>query len=260
MSYVKLKNIQVGFDANANNNFTWYQPATPDGSVRLGLGNWGTIIQDVLTVNNQGFVKPKYLQLENGLAGSSVAGGLEYDGGAFYGSAVAGQRALVPSEYYYRNNATATIANIAGLSAWLGVGVTLQAGKTYHFVGAFRMSRAAGAVSHTVTLGFGGTATLSDISYIAQSSTTTGDVIGAVSTKQIASAAATPVTAASTVATENNVISIEGTVRVNAGGTFIPQAGFSAAPGGAATVAIGAWFSIKAVGDAAANINIGNWA
>lgn len=39
MSTVKSKKLQVGTDATATNNFTIYQPSTPDGTLRIGVGN-----------------------------------------------------------------------------------------------------------------------------------------------------------------------------------------------------------------------------
>jgi hypothetical protein len=39
MSTVKSKKLQVGTDATSSNNFTIYQPATPDGTLRVGVGN-----------------------------------------------------------------------------------------------------------------------------------------------------------------------------------------------------------------------------
>jgi len=39
MSTVKSKKRQVGTDATSSNNFTIYQPATPDGTLRIGVGN-----------------------------------------------------------------------------------------------------------------------------------------------------------------------------------------------------------------------------
>ena len=39
MSTVKSKKLQVGTDASASNNFTIYQPGTPDGTLRIGVGN-----------------------------------------------------------------------------------------------------------------------------------------------------------------------------------------------------------------------------
>ena len=39
MSTVKSKKLQVGTDATSSNNFTIYQPATPDGTLRIGVDN-----------------------------------------------------------------------------------------------------------------------------------------------------------------------------------------------------------------------------
>ena len=42
MSTLKTNNVQVGQSVTATNNFTLYQPASPDGTVRLGNGNSGS--------------------------------------------------------------------------------------------------------------------------------------------------------------------------------------------------------------------------
>jgi len=39
MSTIKSKKLQVGTDATSSNNFTIYQPSTPDGTLRIGVGN-----------------------------------------------------------------------------------------------------------------------------------------------------------------------------------------------------------------------------
>jgi len=54
MSTINSKNVQVGTSGVANQNFTLYQPATPDGTVRLGVGNSGATTGDVVTVNSSG--------------------------------------------------------------------------------------------------------------------------------------------------------------------------------------------------------------
>jgi len=54
MSTVIAKNIQIGTSGTAAQNFTWYQPATPDGTVRLGVGNSGGTTGDVIAVNSSG--------------------------------------------------------------------------------------------------------------------------------------------------------------------------------------------------------------
>lgn len=113
--------------------------------------------------------------------------------------------------------------------------ITLAASTTYQFEMQLIMTRAAGTTSHTIATLFGGTATLTSIAYQVSATSSTGNVLSAPSSIYATAATATTVTAASTSATENNIIFISGVVRVNAAGTFIPQIQFSAAPGGAPT-------------------------
>lgn len=56
MSTVIAKNIQIGTSGTASNNFTWYQPASPDGTVRLGVGNTGATTLDAITATSAGNV------------------------------------------------------------------------------------------------------------------------------------------------------------------------------------------------------------
>ena len=53
MSTVKTNNVQVGQSLTATNNFTLYQPSTPDGTVRLGNGNSGSVT-DVASFTSAG--------------------------------------------------------------------------------------------------------------------------------------------------------------------------------------------------------------
>jgi hypothetical protein len=161
------------------------------------------------------------------------------------------------------NTATVTITDTtATLQNWLGtVNLSVAASTAYRFKGFFRMSRAAGTTSHTVNLGFGGTATLTAINYFSSATTTAGgNVLANAQMLSIATASSTAVTAASIIATENNVVFMEGIVQINAAGTFIPQVAFSAAPGGAGTIAVGAYFEMTPIGTNSATINIGDWA
>jgi len=61
MSTVKSKKLQVGIDASASNNFTLYQPATPDGTLRIGIGNADSPTE-VAQFNANGF-KPATLPI-----------------------------------------------------------------------------------------------------------------------------------------------------------------------------------------------------
>ena len=57
MSTLKTNNVQVGQSVTATNNFTLYQPASPDGTVRLGVGNSGATTADVLIGTNAGLLQ-----------------------------------------------------------------------------------------------------------------------------------------------------------------------------------------------------------
>ena len=76
MSTVKSKNLQVGTDATASNNFTIYQPSTPDGTLRIGVGNADSPTE-VGRFNSNGYVAtnaPAFLAYQNSAQtiGSSV--------------------------------------------------------------------------------------------------------------------------------------------------------------------------------------------
>ena len=53
MSVIKSNALQIGQSVTATNNFTWYQPASPDGTVRLGNGNSGSVT-DLVTLTSAG--------------------------------------------------------------------------------------------------------------------------------------------------------------------------------------------------------------
>ena len=82
MSTLKTNNVQVGQSATATNNFTLYQPAIPDGTVRLGVGNSGATTADVITATSAGAVT-----LAGALSGTtgSFSGNMSFNSG--YGSA-----------------------------------------------------------------------------------------------------------------------------------------------------------------------------
>ncbi len=57
MSTLKTNNVQVGQSVTATNNFTLYQPPTPDGTVRIGVGNSGATTSDVVVIGSSGITK-----------------------------------------------------------------------------------------------------------------------------------------------------------------------------------------------------------
>lgn len=58
MSTVKTNNVQIGQSVTATNNGTWYQPVTPDGTIRYGIGNAGATTTDIVTLSSSGLSTP----------------------------------------------------------------------------------------------------------------------------------------------------------------------------------------------------------
>jgi len=126
--------------------------------------------------------------------------------------------------------------------------VTVAASTTYLFEGLLHLVRTAGVTSHTTSLLFGGTATLTSLRY--EAFVKSGDLASnaACNASMIAVATAFVVKSASVSASENVCIYVRGTIRINAGGTLIPQFQYSAAPGGAPTVQANSFFYLNKLG------------
>lgn len=155
-------------------------------------------------------------------------------------------------------NASGTDVNTA--QPWFpsAGGVAVSSSTTYFFEGYLRTSRSAGTTSHTTSLLFGGTATLTGIAY--RINVNTGDTVANAAQNHVAAevATATVVKAASTSATEQISIFVTGVVRVNAGGTLIPQFQYSAAPGGAPSILANSYFLLQPIGSSSVT-SLGTW-
>lgn len=144
-------------------------------------------------------------------------------------------------------SADATGTNVSTAQPWFPStgSATLLAATSYYFTGVLNLTRSAGTTSHTTGLLFGGTATLNSIAWVSHVNTgETAATLPSSITRSIV-ATNTAVKAASTTATEEISILLHGHVRINAGGTFIPQFIYSAAPGGAPTVRSNSYFFIE---------------
>lgn len=196
--------------------------------------------------------------------GTAVAGAFDYDGKVFYATPQGTQRGVVPGAQFFRLDSGLAGANVNTAQNIFGVGVTLSASTVYAFDAVVALSKSAGTTSHTISVGFGGGATINNISYgiIEKSNTTSFTNLAITDTVQafIQTASATAMSGAQTSATVFYLMNIKGTVSVNAGGTFIPQYTLSAAPGGAYTTAAGSYFLIYPIGASGANVNVGTWA
>lgn len=204
------------------------------------------------------------LSFQSGVALTTPeVGAVEYDGKVLY--TTPGGRGVSPSMMLYRLNSGLAGSNVNTAQSLLGVGVTLAASTVYAFDSYYVLQKTAGTTSHTIGIGFGGSATLNNLNYgslwtrensaATSSSMVTFSAFHAFST----SAANLVLTTAITSAAQTFVNRIAGTVSINAGGTFIPQYTLSSAPGGAYTTVAGSYFAIWPIGAAGTNTSVGPW-
>ena len=157
-------------------------------------------------------------------------------------------------------DADAAGQNIATAQQWfptLGA-IAVEANTTYEMDGQLVTTRTAGVTSHTTGLIFAGTGTLIGIQYEVQVNSGDDESVIAQNRTISRTAANTTVKGASTSATESVSIFLEGIVRINAAGTFIPQFIYSATPGGAPTIRANSYFQLRKRGSGTLTA-IGTW-
>lgn len=125
---------------------------------------------------------------------------------------------------------------------------TVDGNTTYLFEG--RLFLANGTTTHTTGVSFGGTATITSIDYAAELWSAALNAIATAQSNKFCSAANNQVLNATSALASTSIL-IKGIVRINAGGTFIPQFAFSAAPGPGNSVKRGTSFVLAPVGDGA---------
>jgi len=199
------------------------------------------------------------------LLGTTPAiGSVEFDGKAFYATAQGTQRGIIPVAQFFRLESNLAGANVSTVQSVFGVSVTLSTSTIYAFEAVYYFNKTAGTTSHTLGIGFGGTATLNSVLYggIAFDGSTVLPTRASSGTSQVASASAANlvVTGANATAAVTAFISIKGIVSINGGGTFTPQYTLSAAPGGAYSTMANSYFLIYPIGASGANISVGAWA
>jgi hypothetical protein len=122
--------------------------------------------------------------------------------------------------------------------------VTVQASTTYNFEGLLML--ATGATTHTTGTLFAGTATLTSIDYHARIHSNANLTI-ATTLSVIRVSVATVIVLNATSTAVETIIFLDGVVKINGAGTFIPQFQFSANPTGTITVRRGSYFLLQAM-------------
>jgi len=201
--------------------------------------------------------------LSSSVLSSAVTGELEYDGKVPYFTPQGLERGVVPGMQYYRLNSALVGANSTAAQSILGAGVTLSSSTVYFFECIFATSKSAGTTSHNFQLVFGGTATVNNAAFVFTRAASLTSFTDVSSYQQlggyIQTTSNTTLLSGSTQATVFSTYTLRGTVSINAGGTFIPQYQLSAAPGGAYTVASGAYFLIYPISTSGSNTSVGTW-
>lgn len=201
------------------------------------------------------------------LAATPAAGQVEYNGTIQTFTPLGTQRGVIPAEQFFSLNTALVGANATGAQNIFGVGVTLSASTIYEFELNFVLAKTAGTTSHTVSFGFGGTATINNIYYVAGAGQNSSAVLPIAPATGLTtqfgvtnSTAVIALTTAITSAASNAGGIIKGLVSINAGGTFTPQYTLSAAPAGAYSTLVGSYMKIKPIGVAGSNVSVGTWA
>jgi hypothetical protein len=193
---------------------------------------------------------------------TAEAGVVEFDGDVFYSTPKNSSRGVSPSEYFIALTSNYTAVNNA-LSQKVfnnppNGTITLAGSTSYMFEGQYNIS-STGVNPATLGTSFGGTATVTSISYTAVTTkAAVGVNVQATFSSFVTTAANTTVTISNS--TNNVTVIIHGIVRINSGGggTFIPQFQFSTAPGNDPTIALNSYFKIYPVGTNTVN-SVGNW-
>lgn len=247
-----LKGNGSGGFSNAASG-TDYAPATSGTSVLKGNGSGGFSNAAAGTDYAAATTGTSAQLLANsgsgGFSNVTVGSGLLYSAGTL--TATGTSSGLL----FYRLESGLAGANSTAVQQFLGVGVTLTSSTIYQFEALFLIVKTAGTTGHTVSIGFGGTATLNNIAYqVAWNATTSYAYATGGGNSAYTTAALSVATSSRTAANEYSFFRIMGSVSINAGGTFIPQYQLSAAPGGAYTSQPGSFMALLPVS------NTGTWA
>jgi hypothetical protein len=192
------------------------------------------------------------------------AGAFEYDGVAFYGTPNASNRGVLNTSHFmalavdYIGSDSTSAQKVFNLGTGSAGAITLPGSTSYFMEATYYITRGVGSNSHTLSTLFALSSALTGITYTADTTSTTGNTLGAVSRIYGTAATAVAVTGASTSSTENITVMIRGIVRTNASTTFTPQIQYSSAPGGAPTFLAGSYIRLTPIGNNSVTY-VGNW-
>ena len=170
MSILKTKYIQIGNDLVANNNFTLYQPALPDGTMRIGYGNPDGLITDVMSIANTGVISVGSGIFE--ITGNTVFSSLRTTGNTTLGNSSDDVLTVNGGSLVFANNVTisgnTTFSNTVTISANTSVtnlsssGVVSGTGFSTYLASPPAIGGSSPAAGNFTSLGATGNVTLGD--------------------------------------------------------------------------------------------------
>jgi hypothetical protein len=236
---------------------------TADALPSLTVTGLSTLTGGALLGANSATVTPIEFQA-GALNTTSVAGGLEYDGKAFYGDVAASQRGLIPTEaFIYVQAAITLLSQTAAQAAFIGTGGVLTNGEitlpvgTYEFVAEFNISGMS-----TTSGGFGfalGTANSAVIGAQSWSAYANKATLATPAAPQFSWNTTANIELATASTATVGFARIEGTFTVTTAGSIIPELSFTTITGAPTPiVGVGSYFKIWPLGTATVS-SVGNW-
>ena len=196
------------------------------------------------------------MRFRNGVLVSTILeGDVEFTNNVFYVSPYNNARAFLMANFLRISTANVAYTNDTAAQNWFSTNgsIALEGNRTYYFEGTLNLDR--GGNNAIVALGFGGTATLTNISYYSLNIRGAVNVVTTLLNKLRINTAS--LTNTQVVGDEDNTIQISGYLRVDAAGSLIPQFQFSANPG-AGVVAANSYFRISPIGSGSIDV-VGPW-
>jgi hypothetical protein len=237
MQYLRLESTVNGLNSNA------VQPTFPNGTSTASSIS-GTTLTIGGTITGT-FAVGQYISASGITAGTYITALGTGTGGA--GT--------------YTVNNSQTIASTTIISSY---GVTLSSSTIYKFQAEFNLYKATGTTSHTVSMLFGGSATINSIYYtvaIATGTATQSNFIDTAVAQAVCNqATATVINSNSSTALISRYYVMSGIVSINSGGTFIPLYQMSAAPGNFYSTVLNSSILVYPIGASGATNRVGTWA
>ena len=176
---------------------------------------------------------------------TAEAGAVEYDGNVFYGTPKGSSsgRGVITTQFVTIVDTDEGLNNDANLqSPFPTSGDTFNVESSTVYLYEMQLFLTTGTTTHTTAVDFdGGTASFTWFEGFALVNMSALNTTGTAQTSiELNDAAEQILNATSTAA--STVINIKGSMKINSGGTFIPQIKFSAAPGGTNTCRVGSYF------------------